>query len=77
MNPRYRCSGKVFDWSGYKQSYVDSSLNMFWLTTGRFATAFEKRFARLRGLRSATLVNFGLFRQRLVAARGADFAQTR
>src|SRR5580693_1563960 len=40
------------------RNLVDSSLD-FWLTTGRFATAFEKRFARLYGLRAAVLVNSG------------------
>lgn len=50
-------SGKVFDGAEMRH-LVDSSLD-FWLTTGRFATAFEKRFARLYGLRSATLVNSG------------------
>ena len=50
-------SGKVFDGRDLR-SLVDSSLD-FWLTTGRFADAFEQRFARLYGLRSATLVNSG------------------
>ncbi len=50
-------SGKVFDGEDMR-NLVDSSLD-FWLTTGRFAAAFEKRFARLYGLRSAVLVNSG------------------
>jgi CDP-6-deoxy-D-xylo-4-hexulose-3-dehydrase len=50
-------SGKVFDGADMR-SLVDSSLD-FWLTTGRFATAFEKRFARLYGVRGAVLVNSG------------------
>ena len=50
-------SGKVFDGADMR-SLVDCSLD-FWLTTGRFATAFEKRFARLYGVRGAVLVNSG------------------
>jgi CDP-6-deoxy-D-xylo-4-hexulose-3-dehydrase len=50
-------SGKVFDGADMR-SLVDSSLD-FWLTTGRFARAFEKRFARLFGVRGAVLVNSG------------------
>jgi CDP-6-deoxy-D-xylo-4-hexulose-3-dehydrase len=50
-------SGKVFD-ASEMVSLVDSSLD-FWLTTGRFAQEFEKRFARLYGLRSASLLNSG------------------
>jgi CDP-6-deoxy-D-xylo-4-hexulose-3-dehydrase len=50
-------SGRVFD-SEDMQSLVDSSLD-FWLTTGRFATDFEKQFARWLGIRTATLVNSG------------------
>jgi CDP-6-deoxy-D-xylo-4-hexulose-3-dehydrase len=50
-------SGRVFD-AGDMQSLVDSSLD-FWLTTGRFATQFEKQFARWFGVRTATLVNSG------------------
>lgn len=50
-------SGKVFD--GVEvQSLVDASLD-FWLTTGRFAEAFQKEFARFFGLRHAILVNSG------------------
>ena len=50
-------SGKVFDGADMR-NLVDSSLD-FWLTTGRFAAEFEKRFARLYGLRGAVLVNSG------------------
>jgi CDP-6-deoxy-D-xylo-4-hexulose-3-dehydrase len=50
-------SGKVFDGADMR-NLVDSSLD-FWLTTGRFATEFEKRFARLYGVRGAVLVNSG------------------
>ena len=50
-------SGKVFD-AREMVSLVDSSLD-FWLTTGRFAQEFEKRFARLHGLRGASLLNSG------------------
>ena len=50
-------SGRVFDQTEIA-SLVDSSLD-FWLTTGRFAEQFEKRFARYYGLRKALLVNSG------------------
>ena len=50
-------SGKVFDGADMR-NLVDSSLD-FWLTTGRFATEFERRFARLYGVRGAVLVNSG------------------
>lgn len=50
-------SGKVFDAADI-QCLVDSSLD-FWLTTGRFAAQFERRFARVFGLRHAMLVNSG------------------
>ena len=50
-------SGRVFDASEIAK-LVDSSLD-FWLTTGRYAQEFEKRFARLYGLRGASLVNSG------------------
>ena len=52
-----RVSGKVFD-EADMSSLVDSALD-FWLTTGRVANEFEKRFACLFGLRSAMLVNSG------------------
>ncbi len=50
-------SGKVFD-AQELQRLVDASLD-FWLTTGRFAAEFERRFARLFGLRHSMLVNSG------------------
>ncbi len=50
-------SGKVLDASDMV-SLVDSCLD-FWLTTGRFATEFERTFARYFGVRSASLVNSG------------------
>ena len=50
-------AGRVFD-EREIVNLVDSSLD-FWLTTGRFAEQFEKRFARLNGLRHALLVNSG------------------
>ena len=40
------------------RNLVDASLDG-WLTTGRFATEFEKKFARLFDVRSASLVNSG------------------
>ncbi|MBE0670550.1 MAG: lipopolysaccharide biosynthesis protein RfbH [Anaerolineales bacterium] len=50
-------SGRVFDGTDL-QSLVDSSLD-FWLTTGRFASQFEKEFARFFNMRHAILVNSG------------------
>lgn len=50
-------SGRVFDASDV-QSLVDASLD-FWLTAGRFADEFERRFARRIGVRAARLVNSG------------------
>ncbi len=50
-------SGRVFD-AAELQYLVDSSLD-FWLTTGRFANQFEKKFSRLFGLRHAILTNSG------------------
>ncbi len=50
-------SGRVFD-SEEVCALVDSSLD-FWLTTGRFAEAFERRFAQWMGVRHALLVNSG------------------
>jgi CDP-6-deoxy-D-xylo-4-hexulose-3-dehydrase len=50
-------AGRVFD-DEELVHLVDSSLD-FWLTTGRFATKFEKEFARFFGLREAILVNSG------------------
>jgi CDP-6-deoxy-D-xylo-4-hexulose-3-dehydrase len=50
-------AGRVFD-QRELQSLVDASLD-FWLTTGRFAEAFERRFADFLGLPHARLVNSG------------------
>lgn len=50
-------SGRVFD-AAEIGSLVDASLD-FWLTTGRFAADFERRFARFCGTRHAILVNSG------------------
>ncbi|MFM7290308.1 MAG: DegT/DnrJ/EryC1/StrS family aminotransferase, partial [Planctomycetia bacterium] len=50
-------AGRVFD-SNEVEHLVDSSLD-FWLTTGRFAEEFEKRFAARVGTRCASLVNSG------------------
>jgi CDP-6-deoxy-D-xylo-4-hexulose-3-dehydrase len=50
-------AGRVFD-AEEMVGLVDSALD-FWLTSGRFATQFEKRFARFIGVRDAVLVNSG------------------
>jgi CDP-6-deoxy-D-xylo-4-hexulose-3-dehydrase len=50
-------SGKVFD-GDELANLVDSSLD-FWLTTGRYAEEFEKRFAKVMGVRHAMLCNSG------------------
>lgn len=50
-------AGRVFD-EREVQQLVESSLD-FWLTTGRFAEEFEKRFASRVGMRCASLVNSG------------------
>ena len=50
-------AGRVFD-AEEVVHLVDSSLD-FWLTSGRYADTFEKRFARMLGLRHALLVNSG------------------
>ena len=50
-------AGRVFD-ERELVNLVDASLD-FWLTTGRYAELFERRFARLLGLRHALLVNSG------------------
>ncbi|HEV7770444.1 MAG TPA: lipopolysaccharide biosynthesis protein RfbH [Solirubrobacterales bacterium] len=52
-----RFAGRVFD-ENEIVNLVDSSLE-FWLTTGPWAQKFEKRFARLNGVRHALLVNSG------------------
>ena len=50
-------SGKVFG-AEEMVNLVDSSLD-FWLTTGRFAEAFERELARTVGVRHAILCNSG------------------
>jgi CDP-6-deoxy-D-xylo-4-hexulose-3-dehydrase len=50
-------SGRVFDDDDLAH-LVDSSLD-FWLTTGRFAHQFERRFAKVFGRRHCVLVNSG------------------
>ncbi|MDX2194667.1 MAG: lipopolysaccharide biosynthesis protein RfbH [Gemmatimonadales bacterium] len=50
-------SGKVFD-AEDMQSLMEATLD-FWLTAGRFATEFERAFAREMGVRHALLVNSG------------------
>ncbi len=50
-------SGRVFDGKDVA-TLVDSSLD-FWLTTGRFAEEFERKFANRVGVRCARLVNSG------------------
>jgi CDP-4-dehydro-6-deoxyglucose reductase, E1 len=50
-------SGKVFD-ADEVELLLDSSLD-FWLTTGRYATQFQREFARWMGTRNCFLVNSG------------------
>jgi CDP-4-dehydro-6-deoxyglucose reductase, E1 len=50
-------SGKVLSGKDLR-SLVDASLDC-WLTTGRFAKEFERRFSRFLGLRGCSLVNSG------------------
>lgn len=50
-------SGKVFD-SYELLNLVDASLD-FWLTAGRYAQEFEKRFAKWLGVKHCLLVNSG------------------
>jgi len=50
-------SGKVFD-ERELVNLIDSSLD-FWLTTGRYAEQFEKRFAKVMGVKHARLCNSG------------------
>jgi CDP-6-deoxy-D-xylo-4-hexulose-3-dehydrase len=52
-----RFAGRVFD-EREIVNLVDSSLE-FWLTSGPWAQKFEKRFAKINGLRHALLVNSG------------------
>lgn len=51
------CAGRVFD-SDELTTLVDAALE-FWLTTGRYAAHFERKFARMMGVRNALLVNSG------------------
>jgi len=50
-------SGRVFD-ADELRHLLDATLD-FWLTTGRFAAEFERKFAELFGVRTAILVNSG------------------
>lgn len=50
-------SGRVFDHRDL-QAAVEAGLD-FWLTAGRFAEQFERRFAEVIGTRSSLLVNSG------------------
>ena len=50
-------SGKVLDAADLR-NLIDASLDC-WLTTGRFAAEFERKFARYLGVRGAALVNSG------------------
>src|SRR6185437_12874448 len=50
-------AGKVLDASDLR-NLIDASLDG-WLTTGRFATQFERKFARYFDVRGASLVNSG------------------
>lgn len=50
-------AGRVFD-ADEVENLVDSALDM-WLTTGRWAHAFERRFAKVFGRRHCVLVNSG------------------
>ncbi len=50
-------SGRVFD--AEELEYLTDSALDFWLTTGRFAAEFEHKFAKLFGVRGASLVNSG------------------
>ncbi len=50
-------SGKVYD--GDDMAIVMEAVLDFWLTTGRFASAFERRFAERLGVEHAILCNSG------------------
>ncbi|WP_246852266.1 lipopolysaccharide biosynthesis protein RfbH [Patulibacter sp. SYSU D01012] len=52
-----RYAGRVFD-EHELRALTDATLD-FWLTTGRFADEFERRFAAWSGLRHCSLVNSG------------------
>lgn len=54
---RINYSGRVFD-ERDMCALMDATLD-FWLTTGRFADEFERRFAEFSGVRYAHLVNSG------------------
>lgn len=54
---RVSYSGRVFD-EKEMLSLTDATLD-FWLTTGRFAEEFERRFAEFLGIKHAHLVNSG------------------
>jgi CDP-6-deoxy-D-xylo-4-hexulose-3-dehydrase len=51
------CAGRVFDADDMRH-LMEATLD-FWLTSGRFAREFEKRFARWWGRRHCVLVNSG------------------
>jgi CDP-6-deoxy-D-xylo-4-hexulose-3-dehydrase len=55
--PSAPVAGRVFD-ARELQNLVDASLD-FWLTGGRYAQEFERRFAEFFGLQHAMLVNSG------------------
>ena len=50
-------AGRVFD-EHEVENLIDSSLD-FWLTAGRYADEFEKKFAKTLGVRKSLLVNSG------------------
>ena len=54
---RVTYAARVFD-EKEMCSLVDSALD-FWLTTGRFAEAFEREFGKWLGVKFAHLVNSG------------------
>lgn len=54
---RVNYGGRYFDGDDMV-SLVDSSLD-FWLTSGRFASAFEKDFAKFMGVKHCSLTNSG------------------
>ncbi|MBL8018087.1 MAG: lipopolysaccharide biosynthesis protein RfbH [Leptospirales bacterium] len=54
---RVTYAGRVFD-AGEMVNLTNSALD-FWLTSGPFSAEFEKRFAKLLGVRKSLLVNSG------------------
>ena len=50
-------AGRVFD-ENEMANLVDSALE-FWLTAGRYANMFEKRFSEMFGVKHTLLVNSG------------------